>query len=203
MAVDDLKYVITVSELNTRLGVTLSTALGEQACAIATAAISAYTGQDIVWKTHTHSLDVQYGVLPDVDLPAGHPLLNFGRTVGVVNLPQRPVVSVSAVVADTVDLATSKFYWDAARGVLLLEDADVHTVQVTYTAGYNPIPDDIKAVALAIAADEINNPRGVVNERLADYSVTYASGESGALSKRQAAILDRYRGAGGTIRTVQ
>ena len=200
MAVDDLKYVITVSELNTRLGTTLSTTLGEQACAIATAAISAYTGQDIVWKTHTHTLEVQYGIRPDVDLPPNHPLLNFSRVVGVVNLPQRPVVSISAVLADTVELATTKYYWDAARGQLLLEDPDVHSVQVTYTAGFNPIPDDIKAVALAIAADEINNPRGVVSERLADYSVTYATADSSGLTARQAAILDRYRGAGGSVR---
>ena len=200
MAVDDLKYVITVSELNTRLGVTLSTALGEQACATATALIAAYTGQDIVWKMHTHTLDVQYGIRPDVDLPPNHPLLDFPNTLGVVALPQRPVVSVSAVLADTVELPTADFWWDAANGRLLLKEPDVHSVQVTYTAGYNPIPDDIKAVALAIAADEINNPRGVLQERLADYSVTYANGDAGGLTPRQAAILDRYRGAGGTIR---
>ena len=46
--------------------------------------------------------------------------------------------------------------------------------EVGYTAGYDPVPADLKAVVLALAAEEYATPSPVVaSERLGDYQVTY------------------------------
>lgn len=196
--------LITVAELEDRLQRTVDADAGLQAVELASAMITGYTGQDIARATHTDLLDVTLRQLPRVDLPEGHPLENFGHTVGVVHLPQRPVVSVTSVVADLVTVPTAEWYFDAFEQVVMLEEHDQWRVQVTYVAGYDPIPDDIKAVALAIASAELTNPLNVESERVGDYAVTYAANAAATggstLPPLQQRILDKYRKRVGSIR---
>lgn len=193
--------LITVAELEARLQRSVDPAAGAQAVELATAMVTGYTGQAIAQATHTDLLDVTLRQLPRVDLPEGHPLENFGHTVGVVALPQRPVVSVSSVVADLEVVPAAEWYFDAFEQVVLLEEHDQWRVQVTYVAGYDPVPADIKAVALSIATAELSNPLNVGSERIGDYSITYAGGPGGpALPPLQQRILDKYRKRVGSIR---
>lgn len=197
----DNASLISVEELQNRLQTTLDADVAEQACILASATITGYCDQDLVYKSHVHTLPVANGVLTGITVPDTHPLATFPDIVGVVRLPQRPVVAVTTVVVDEVTLPTNEWYWDVTRQELLLEDHDAYAAVVTYTAGFAAVPNDIKAVALALATAEVTNPRNVAQERLADYSVTYRNqSDDLGLTQRQQAILNRYRGNAGTIR---
>lgn len=202
IVVDPL-LLVTVEELETRLGTTLDPDAAAQAVTLATALVTGYTGQGLMSQTYTHTLTAAYGLTITSVIPSTTRFDDYSGLIGVITLPQRPVVSVSTVVADGVTLTSGQWFYDHARAELQLQDPDVDLVTVTYTAGYDVIPADLKAVALSLAVDEINNPRGLASERLADYSVTYGAGSSGdasGLSARHRIILDRYRGGASTIR---
>lgn len=201
--VRDPLLLVTVDELEARLGVTVDAEAGLQAVTLATALVTGYTGQGLLAQTYTHTLTAAYGLTITSMIPSTTRFSEYSGLIGVITLPQRPVISVTSVVADGVTLASGKWFYDHARSELQLQDPDVDIVVVTYIAGYDDLPGDLKAVTLALAVDEINNPRGLASERLADYQVTYGAGsgaESSGLTARQRAILDRYRGGASTIR---
>ena len=193
--------LITVKELRDRLGAGHSDAELAEACETVSALIRGYTGQHISRETHTHTLRPTLGELSGVTWPVDHPARNLGGVVGHVRLPQRPVVSVSSVVADGVAVPAGKWWLDPTSGVLVLEEWDVYAVEVTYVAGYSPVPLDVKAIAKAMAREELTSGGNIKRERLADYEVEY--GAPGAnqpgLAAAQQAILNRYRGNKGTV----
>jgi len=195
--------LITVKELRDRVGASspYSDAALSEVCESVTAIIQGWTGQQIIKGPHTHVLGVEVRQLPSVTWPAGHPLADFGSTVGAVVLPQRPVASVSVVKADGVTLPTNEWYFDSRSGDVFLKEWDRYAVEVTYQAGYHPLPDDIKAVAKSLAVAELASAGNVKRERLDDYEVEYvaANAEPG-LAKAQQRILAKYRGTRGSVR---
>jgi hypothetical protein len=70
------------------------------------------------------------------------------------------------------------------------------TVEVTYTHGYETVPADVKAVGLAVAARNYQNPNGVRSETIGAYSYTNAGTDddvAGAgLLASERAVLNRY-----------
>lgn len=70
--------------------------------------------------------------------------------------------------------------WPAERGVLT----------VTYTHGYDPVPEDVKLIVKAAAARAFGNPDGLASEAKGAYQVNY--GPLDLLRTWELAVLDRY-----------
>ena len=134
----------------------------------------------------------------------------------VILLPQLPVVSVSVVSENGLELVTSSHYLLGQFGSLGRIGRPWFrgpgAVAVTYTHGYAVIPDDIRSVTARAAsrlyqaglraADSAGGP-GVVSKSLGDFAVTYgaeaaAEGTMGASGARvlllsEKDLLDAYR----------
>ncbi len=116
-------------------------------------------------------------------------------------LPETPVAGVSAVTVDAEPVAADGFRWDAYGRLSLRPrtmwpfDSDV---AVTYTHGFDPVPDDIRAVTIQAASRAFTNPEGVRSEGIGSYSTTYTVLASGSalgvvLSPEEQSVLDRYK----------
>ncbi|SEN86783.1 hypothetical protein [Nonomuraea pusilla] len=68
-------------------------------------------------------------------------------------------------------------------------------VRLTYSHGYQTVPDDIMDVVLALATTNVSNVLGLRSESIDDYSVTYATETVGdaRLNKDQKEELRGYR----------
>jgi len=150
----------------------LDTERVELARSLATGMIEAHTNQRIERQNYTH-------LLPVVD--------------GVVTLPQRPVISVAEVLSmgDPVEFRFNLTPW-------LLVDNTLDKVQVTYEAGWDPVPNAVKAVALGLASRIFTSPSGVKTERIDDYQVTYEGAKDG-LTLQECKVLNRYRASHSTV----
>ena len=97
----------------------------------------------------------------------------YGIRETSVLLPERPVVSVSSVTIDGEPLEVNwtldgdhlvhRFGWPLQARVV-----------VTYTHGYEPVPDAIKEVVLGAVVRGWVNPGNVMSERLGQAQMTYA-----------------------------
>ncbi|MFD5795601.1 hypothetical protein ACFWIO_19085 [Streptomyces diastatochromogenes] len=124
-------------------------------------------------------------------------------------LPQRPVESVSevkvhALVLNDWVLSGDRLLrtggWRYLPGTSSYPDPGI--VQVTYTHGWDEIPDDVRAVCLDLAASTLANPAMLRQEAIDDYTRTFAA-ESlglGGLSESHKAMLGDYRRRMGTAR---
>lgn len=111
-----------------------------------------------------------------------------------LQLPESPVVTVSAVTIDRVAIpATSYDLIDSTLHRDLGWSGPGAAVQVTYTHGYDPIPVDIWAVTLQLAARNMTSPLGVRQESIGSYSVSYGGDDAGAGTDALLAALSRYR----------
>jgi hypothetical protein len=108
-------------------------------------------------------------------------------------LPQRPVVSVSEVRVNSLvlndwvlsgDRLLRTGGWHRLPGTTTYPDPGL--VQVTYTHGWEEIPDDVRAVCLDLASATMANPSMLRQETIDDYSRTFASETLGAGSLSQA-----------------
>jgi len=157
----------TPSELAAFLQQDVDTASATLALEVATGLVQAACGQRLVEVTETVTLDVDR-------LDAG-PWLN---------LPQRPVTAVGAVVVGastvtdhTVQLSRARLYRpDGWRSASLPSWSAPSTVTVTYTHGY-PDGDQrlqlARSAVLALAAVAYGNPSGATSEQIDDYAVRY------------------------------
>lgn len=185
----------TVTDLETRLGRTLTLTEADQAEALlddASAAVRAYIGQSVNSASQTTRLRVRNGA---------------------IRLPRRPVTAVAGV--EDVDGNTLDFTWDAGQVVTLGRSftdgwsveptRSAYTwVDVTYTAGWASVPADLVAVVCQIAGRALGRPAdstGMTSESIAGYSYSVggaaAAGPLGLLSDEKA-VLDRYRVPGGS-----
>lgn len=110
-----------------------------------------------------------------------------------LTLPSWPVVEVTAIEIDGVAAAGTSY---KRSGGTLFRDAGWGrrggTVDITYTHGYDPLPDDIRMVAVQLAVRIMQNPMGIRQEAIGTYSVTYGGdnpGDDDPLLKQ----LTRYR----------
>jgi len=123
-------------------------------------------------------------------------------------LPQRPVVSVSEVKVNALvlndwvlsgDRLLRTGGWRYLPGTSTYPDPGI--VQVTYTHGWDEIPDEVRAVCLDLAASTVSNPGMLRQESIDDYSRTLAA-ESlglGALSETHKSLLGDFRRRIGTV----
>ncbi len=135
-------------------------------------------------------------------------------------LPELPVIEVSEVVEDGIELTEITDYKLGQHGILhrisVSWKAGIQIVTVTYSHGYATLPDDIVSICLRAAARsyqaglraaEMAGVAGVQSKTLGDYQISYGSeqsggtGEGGVLGASAAPILlpserrilDRYR----------
>lgn len=178
----------TADDLATALGRTLSTEQTEQVdllLDLATAVIKSWTRQDIEKvEGDTVLLPGTWG--PDLDLP------------------QSPVLAVSAVSFNGVALGDGEWTWnernlirrgfgarafDYPPGAFVADPTLIDwplqqsgfwhwggpaaTIEVTYDHGYDPVPDDVRAMCLSLSIRAFVNPAGAVMERIGSYEITY------------------------------
>jgi hypothetical protein len=178
----------TADELATHLQTSLTSDqvdAAEQALRIATQAVRTWTGQQIT---------------------AGESTVELYPQSGVVLLPELPVGEVTEVTADGEPVE----WWlkGAKHGVLLVGRLGVYVVEagerwwppkvtVTYSHGYEDVPDDVKGVVLEVASRTLDNPSGYVQKTVGDVNVSYGSHSGLAtgfqLSASQMLTLQPYR----------
>lgn len=91
-------------------------------------------------------------------------------------LPERPVTSVASVVVDGVTLTEGTDYEWSAAGVLKRLGswpAKYRSVVVTYTHGYDPVPEDVQEAVAERAALAFTRRPGVLNLQLGATSVGF------------------------------
>lgn len=196
-----LPSLASVADLAVMLGRTLTPAQEAQAQALldqASSVVRAYVRLDISRATTT-----------DVFTMRRADPLRHGCG-GVVTLPQRPVVAVTAV---EVDGAAVQDWWLEGDQLLVrawswAQPPAVHQppqVDVTYTHGWDPVPGDLAAIVLQAANRVIVNPSGIRSETVGGISTTYlipATGENLGvlLSRTEMRVLDRYRRTAASVR---
>lgn len=189
--------IATPEELAALLGRTFTdaeTIAADIVLAGAAAAIRRYTGQ------HITLVEDDVAVLQ-------------GTWARELVLPQWPVVAVSSVKLNGFTVATgtwilsggSKLYRgnlpifngpDDWGGDLFLSSwlGPMAAVEVTYTHGIDPVPDDVKSICLAAAARAMTNPTALDGETIGGYSyMQRAVAGHDLLMPAELVLLDRYR----------
>ncbi len=185
-----------VSELAADLQRDLDTASATLAKDSAQAIVRGYCRQELTTATYS-------GVLLPIEVE--------GPSY-IVRLPQRPVTAVSSVSVNGVTYTLGTDYaWNGYGDYLRLRKVDESSASfedwplatVTYTAGFATVPADIKAVALAVAARQYDNPQGLRQTTIDDYSETRAGADDDlagtGLLKPEQRILDRYKVRVGSV----
>jgi hypothetical protein len=118
-------------------------------------------------------------------------------------LPQLPVTAVSSVKVTGTVLLAEEYQWDG-DGLLRLDSCcgvfpdRLQGVDVTYSHGYEPVPDDLALACAAMACRLMagGGPGGatadgvpITSERVGSYAVSYGQG----LTFTEAAVVSRYR----------
>lgn len=110
-----------------------------------------------------------------------------GNWTAELELPQRPVTAITAIqVEGEAALAIGDFKFTREGKITRLDGGDwggdgAH-VTVTYTHGYEQIPDVIRGVCWAAAARAYANPTGAVREDIGEgYVVRHAEGQGAAV----------------------
>lgn len=105
----------------------------------------------------------------------------YGNWSSRLVLPQRPVVSVSALAVDGRTVTVTErnlvrdILWRSCGGAG--NWGGPHSkVEVTYTHGFATIPESVKGACLDAAIRLVSNPGDATQESLEGYSVTYAVG---------------------------
>lgn len=142
--------------------------------------LSAYLGRAVENTVQAQlALDLATGIIQaetgqTLELVTDDVVRLRGSSASPLYLPERPVVSVASIEGDDVrddewvhlgEYVTRAYGWPPY-------------VTVTYTHGYEVIPDDVRGITLAIAARLMaqNDPSGppVEQETIGTYSVRYA-----------------------------
>jgi hypothetical protein len=97
------------------------------------------------------------------------------RDPSTLLLPQVPVTDVSSVVRDGDTLAIHEDYeWDTAGLVVSIGTSRFYgTVVVTYDHGWDPIPEGLRAVTLAVGSRLYDNPSRDVNRAVGSHNESY------------------------------
>jgi hypothetical protein len=166
----------TTEELRIELGLTdIDEQRAQQRLDWATAAIRRWTGQ---WITLVTDDEVTFQ----------------GAWPSRFTLPQVPVVEVTAIEIDGEPVTDFELFGQALiRGTATADRLDYErtgsnwggdgsVMVVTYTHGYDLIPDDIKGVCISAAARGWGNPQGAQSETIGSYSIAYGTtGTSGSV----------------------
>jgi hypothetical protein len=125
-----------------------------------------------------------------------------GNGMATLLLPELPA-TVTDVALDTLPLVPDQDYRVEGAGKLRRLPVSWcsavwplgSVVAVTYSHGYEPVPEDIKGVCLRTAGRSYRNPEAAASQSITNYAVTYGSSAADAvsLSEGDERILDRYR----------
>ncbi|AAN01629.1 head-tail adaptor [Mycobacterium phage Quink] len=127
-------------------------------------------------------------------------------------LPSIPVVEISKVegylpTGNGMDWVELTNYWFKRDTGLIFDTTGLpgsewstgHTwpwlpgsLRVTYTHGYNPVPDELIDVAIRLAREYQSNPELLVSKQVGEIERRFGSVAGTSLSKADQAILDRY-----------
>lgn len=193
--------LVTVADFAAETGHTFGSAEEVQALALlkrASGVVRRYLRLDVTRATTTDTFRLQR---------ADHHHVAVG---GKLTLPQRPIEEVTAV--EVNGLPT--YDWWLEDVTLLVRSAPweyppaAHgppEVAVTYTHGWDPVPDDIAAIVMQAANRAMVNPGQVRSEAVGGESTTYLIPTSGEalgvlLSRTEQRTLDRYRRTAGSMR---
>jgi hypothetical protein len=164
----------TNAELAARLGLTLTEDEGDRAdtlLALASGLIQAETGQTIAAVSDDE-------------------LTRPGDYSARLRLPERPVVSVTSITLDGVAIVKPDYYLDGdelvrANWPIGSENnfgssglgwlGPLYTLVITYSHGYETIPELVKAVCLEMVARVWVNPGAASQEIVAGTSTTYSA----------------------------
>ena len=114
-------------------------------------------------------------------------------------LTYRPVTAVTSVKQNGTELNSNQYTVYASQGVLVVEGLPAPTdeIEITYTAGYTTIPEDIKFVTKSLVAKMYAMSKSggveVSSERAGDWAVSFKDQE--LLDPSLTKILDRYKNA--------
>jgi hypothetical protein len=117
----------------------------------------------------------------------GDILIRRGTSADRVRLPERPVVSISAVTLDAVPFTEEIDWYLEGDELVRTSSAPSSTsfglsggwgdagriLEITYTHGFDPIPDAVKAVCLEATVRVWGNPGSVMQERYGSEQVSY------------------------------
>jgi hypothetical protein len=118
---------------------------------------------------------------------------------GQVRLPQRPVTAVASVSVDGETMDADGYTWTAQGALSRTYGYWWTPVTVTYTHGYDTIPDDVaQVVAELVVAQFATPPGGVRSETIGGYSVSYG-GSTGELTDVHKSVLVPYMHLGRPI----
>lgn len=115
---------------------------------------------------------------------------------GVAVLPQRPVVGVSAVVADGAALGADDY---ELRRDSLFVDFRVRRLTVTFEHGYSTPPGNVKAVVLDLCSRLLSNTSGLKQLTVGSINYTFDSVGS-SLSQIERDSLSKYRMGATSVR---
>lgn len=146
------------------------------------------------------------GVSADVIGATGQKFFRGQRTIVVpgdlddtIVLPQRPVVSVDAVALDGVPLAAGDDYRVVGSTIYRSfgrpwgYPGQWTDVTITYTAGYEVVPDDIVSLCARRVATQLGIPSGVRQYSIGSFSATVSTEQmGGGWSVQDQAVLARY-----------
>lgn len=203
MALDPLAEI---ADLSARLGRSMTSTEAARAEALlrdASAAVRSYTGRQI------SAGDTTVRLRPD----------HKGR----VRLNQRPVTAITHVksinpTTGAVSAAIAGFMWDGLLDITIplpsqvingpdIPDERYKVIEIRYTHGYAPVPDDIVAVVCSMALRALGvdpGDTGKTSESIAGYSYSIgaaaAAGGVGMLEGEKV-VLDRWKGAPTPIST--
>lgn len=127
-----------------------------------------------------------------------------GRGYRTFWLPEVPVISVASITIDgvlvpstsyRVDLLTGEVRFSSLIGSLGTRTCFDPSVTVVYSHGFDPVPDDIAAVAREMAIDGVELPDGGIEtkETIGNYSVELDVDRVRVLNDSQKARLSPYR----------
>lgn len=129
----------------------------------------------------------------EIDLIIDDTALIVGTWDRRLRLPERPVLTVTAVAVDGDTLSSDDY--TVVRDRLIRPDGchwggpDV-IVTVTYSHGWATPPGEVRAVAMSVALRLITNPEFLANERSGQYGATFAGERGVELSLAEQHLLD-------------
>lgn len=109
-------------------------------------------------------------------------------------LPERPVVSVTSITVTGAILASTAYSWRQDGRVRFVNAGYCdQPVTFVYSHGFDPLPADIRSIALNAAARAFYNPEGSIAP--ADSSAGFTAGRTlaGFLTDEEKKLLRRYR----------
>lgn len=131
-----------------------------------------------------------------VSLVNGETIRLDGNGTNSLLLPAAPVVAVASVSIDDETLAADGYEWSAdgfLRRVGGCWPARLRCIEVVYSHGWFPVPDDIQEVVIDQAQAIYAVQPGVQQKTVGSQSVTFGALAATGVTAQWAAVVERYQ----------